>query len=156
LAAVEIMHPAGSHVCGANRQPRLAALDAREIDELEKCPLQRGGRVTSGAVRAEHHMGSAKGQGIGFEEAGDTPVQRVPQGQGLRKVRPSRKSVPDRLVRHAPPEILERRQAPFRLVASNQASIDGTNGGADDPVWLYASFVQSLIDAGLIGAERAA
>jgi hypothetical protein len=30
----------------------------------------------------------------------------------------------------------------------------GADGGADDPVWLYSSLVQGIVDASLIGAER--
>jgi hypothetical protein len=44
----------------------------------------------------------------------------------------------------------------LRRVAGDQAGIDGADRGADDPVRLDAGLVQRLIDAGLIGPERAA
>ena len=42
------------------------------------------------------------------------------------------------------------------LVAGDQAGVDRADRGADHPVWLDAGFMQRLIDADLIGAERAA
>ena len=42
----------------------------------------------------------------------------------------------------------------LRLIARDQARIDGADRGADDPVRLDAGLVQRLVDAGLIGAER--
>ena len=44
----------------------------------------------------------------------------------------------------------------LRLIARDQAGIDGADRGADDPVRLDAGLVQRLIDTGLIGAERTA
>ena len=43
----------------------------------------------------------------------------------------------------------------LRLVAGDDARIDGADRGADQPVRLDAGVVQRLIDAALIGAERA-
>ena len=42
------------------------------------------------------------------------------------------------------------------LVAGDQRAIDGADRGADDPIRLDAAFHERLVDAGLIGAERAA
>jgi len=46
--------------------------------------------------------------------------------------------------------------AVLRLVAGDQAGIDGADGGADHPVRPDTRFVQRLVHAGLVGAERAA
>ena len=55
-----------------------------------------------------------------------------------------------------PPELLQPAEALRRLVAGNQGAVDRTDRGADDPIRLDAALGQRLIDAGLIGAERAA
>ena len=44
----------------------------------------------------------------------------------------------------------------FRLVAGDDGGVDGTDGDAGHPVGLKSSLVQGLIDASLIGPERAA
>src|SRR5207253_6015650 len=64
--------------------------------------------------------------------------------------------IPDRILLHLLPELLQPRQAVFGLVAGNHAGIDGADRGADDPVRLDASLVQRLVDASLIGPQRAA
>ena len=63
---------------------------------------------------------------------------------------------PDRVLLHLLPEFAQPRQPVLRRIARDQAGIDGADRGADDPVRLDAGFVQRLIDAGLVGAERAA
>ena len=57
---------------------------------------------------------------------------------------------------HAAPEFLQRGQAVRRLVAGDQAGVDGADRGADHPVRLDAGLVQRLVDAHLVGAQRAA
>jgi hypothetical protein len=64
-------------------------------------------------------------------------------------------SFKDRIVSDAVPEFFQFRQPVFRLVAGDQAGIDGADRCADDPVRFDSGFVQGLINAGLIGAERA-
>ena len=64
--------------------------------------------------------------------------------------------MPELLVRHAVPEFLQPGQTRCGLIAGDQARVDGADRGADDPVRLDAGFVQGLVDAGLVGAERAA
>src|SRR5688500_15082107 len=64
--------------------------------------------------------------------------------------------MPHRLVRHALPELAQSRQSVFRLIAGDQASVDGPDRRADDPVRLDAHLMQRLVDARLISAERAA
>jgi hypothetical protein len=44
----------------------------------------------------------------------------------------------------------------LRHIAGNQTCIDGADRRADDPVRLDSSFVQRLIDTGLIGTQCAA
>src|SRR5262249_60602197 len=63
---------------------------------------------------------------------------------------------PDLLALHPPPEFLQPLHAIVGLVASDQAGIDGADRGADDPIRLDPRFMESLIDAYLVSAERAA
>ena len=51
---------------------------------------------------------------------------------------------------------LQPRQPVLRRIAGDQAGVDGADRGADDPVRLDAGLMQRLVDAGLVGAERAA
>src|ERR687895_1928567 len=62
--------------------------------------------------------------------------------------------MPEGLVGHAFPELLESWHAVVRFVSGDQARIDRADGGADDPVRLDAGLVQCLIDSGLVGAKR--
>ena len=48
----------GAHMRGAHGQPRMAAIDEREIDQLLQRLAQRLGRVVAGMVGAERHMGA--------------------------------------------------------------------------------------------------
>ena len=65
-------------------------------------------------------------------------------------------SAPQLLAPHPAPEFLQPLQTIFRLVAGDQAGVDGADRRADDPIRLDAGLMQGLIDARLIGAERAA
>ncbi len=68
VAAVEIAHPAGAHVRGANGQARLAAIDQGKVDEIEQRALERHGRIVPGVVGAERHVRSPKRHEVGDEE----------------------------------------------------------------------------------------
>jgi len=83
-------------------------------------------------------------------------AQGLPIGQGLARPSPGCRRIPEGLVGHAAPELLEPWQAVRRFVAGDQARIDGADRGADDPVRLDAGLVQCLVDHGLVGAERTA
>ena len=54
------------------------------------------------------------------------------------------------------PEFSQPRHAVLRGVAGDQGGVDRADRGADHPVRFNAGFLERLIDAGLIGAERAA
>ena len=56
----------------------------------------------------------------------------------------------------APPEFLQLAEPILRLVAGDQAGVDRADRRADHPIGLDAGLVQRLVDAGLVGAERAA
>ena len=52
------------------------------------------------------------------------------------------------------PELAQLLDAPFRWIAGDQCRVDGPDRNTRDPVRVQVGFGQSLIDAGLIGAER--
>ena len=63
---------------------------------------------------------------------------------------------PDRLALDAVPEFAHTLQPHGNVVAGNDRTVDGADRGTDDPVRLDPCFVQRLVDAALISAERAA
>ena len=112
VAAVEVAHLAGAHVRGADGQPRLAAVDEREIDQLGQRLLQRRGRVVAGALGAERRRACPR-----------TPSGWARRSRGCRAPSCSSRTAPataaarpptpcqTRLVRHAVPERLQPRPA---------------------------------------------
>src|SRR5215813_6217502 len=151
LAAVEVAHLARAHVRGADRQARRAAFDERKVDQLGERLREWRRRVEAGAVPSERIVRAEKSQRIGLEESGNAAEQGRPIGRGVGEPRPVRQT-PEFLALHAAPEFL----AMLALVAGDQAGVDGADRGADDPVRLDPAFVERLIDARLIGAERTA
>ena len=63
---------------------------------------------------------------------------------------------PDRALGDPVPEFAQRRQPPLGRVAGDQRSVDGADRDAGNPVRLQPGFMQRLVDAALIGAQRAA
>ena len=61
-----------------------------------------------------------------------------------------------RRIADPPPELRQPVQSVGRLVAGDERAVDGADGGADDPFGFDARFAQGLVDARLIGAQRAA
>ena len=141
---------------GADRETRLARVHQVEIDEFGECPLQRRGRIITGAIRAQRIAVAGMGQCIGPEEAGNPVGHRRPIGQLFVEARKDVAKTPDRVLLHLLPELAQPRQPVLRRVARNQARVDRADRGADDPVRFDAGLVQRLVDARLIRAERAA
>jgi hypothetical protein len=54
------------------------------------------------------------------------------------------------------PEGLQLLKAPFRRIAGDDRRVDGADRNARHPIGLDARLVHRLVDAGLVGAERAA
>ena len=154
--AVEIAHLAGPHMGGTNREPRAAAIDQIEIDELKKCLLQRRNRIIAGMIRTERIGIADMGQRIGLEEAGNPLRDRRPDREPFVEAGKGIADMPNRRLLHSLPKFLQPREPLSGFIAGNQARIDGADRGADDPIGLDALLMQRLIDPGLIGAERAA
>jgi hypothetical protein len=54
------------------------------------------------------------------------------------------------------PEFLQLRESVLWLVAGDDGGVDRADRRSDQPVGLDPGLVQGLVDAGLVGAERAA
>ena len=155
VAAVEIAHLAGAHMRGANGEPRLALVDQREVDQFQQRLFQRRGGVEAGCVRrrAEHAS-----RGMRRDWARRKPGCRGAASSSRRSCRQCRSTPGRRTAADTPsaPEFLQRSETISVRIAGDQAGIDRADRGADDPVRLDAVLVQRLIDASLVGAERAA
>ena len=141
---------------GADRQARRALIDQIEIHQLRQRPFQRRGRVIAGIVGAERIAVAGMGQRVGPEETWNAVGYRRPVREFFVEARKDVAKIPDRILLHLLPEFAQPRQTVLRCITGDQAGIDGADRGADDPVRLDAGLVQRLVDAGLIGAERAA
>jgi len=133
-----------------------AAADEIEVDQFLQRPLQRCGRVVAGALRPQHKGVACVSERIGPEEASNAVRDGRPVGELLVEARKHLAEIPDRILLHPFPELAQACDPVLDLVAGDQARVDGTDRGADDPVRLDAGLMQGLVDAGLIGAERAA
>ena len=142
---------------GPHGQPRRSTIDQIEIDKLAERLFERFGGIVARLVGAERKVGAGMGERIGSEEAGNTVRDRRPVGQLLVECRESRRQIPGTgrcSIRFqnsrkrgnrscgALPAIRLALMAPIEVPMIQSGSIAG--------------FVQRLIDAGLIGAERPA
>src|SRR5260370_12755906 len=93
---------------------------------------------------------------MALEEARHADGHGGKGGDGVGEVVPERHSLPERAALHAAPEFLQSGETLLDGVAANDASIDGTDRGADDPVGFDAGLMQRFIDAALVSPERAA
>ena len=156
VAAVEVSHLAGAHMRGADGEPRLARVDQREVDQLAAAsfPAARSNR----SRRASAPSGTCvprNAPGLGSKKAG-MPRSSVFQYAIVSGNAGPGRNAERRPIGHARPEFLQLLEALAARIAGDQARIDRADRGADDPVRLDAVLVQRVIDAGLIGAERAA
>jgi hypothetical protein len=155
FTAVEIVHLAGLHFCRSDRETRFPRVQSPWIDQLFKRAFERLGRIIADTFRAQRQQ-AEKRRRIGLEEI----VKAAGNDRHVCRPLPEQRRHPgqlrERWMCDPAPEFLEARQALLRRVAGNQARIDGADRGADHPVRLDAGFAQRLIDADLVGAERAA
>ena len=157
VAAVEVAHLAGADVGGADRQPGLLAIDPVEVDQLAQAsraaaPCRSSRRRPPRAARA--------GPGRPSGWAGRRPGCPADMVSMLATSGPNTGMAPNR--RCSGPCSTRHQNSSSRssrsrgLAAGDQAGVDGADRGADHPVGLDAGLVQRLVDADLVGAERAA
>ena len=156
VPAVEIAHLARADLGRPDGQSGRGPCDEREIDELGQRLLQWHGRVISRAFRRERHMPAEEGDRVWPEEPGDAGGKRLPVRQARADPGQHRQRLKRRRMFDAAPELAQLREPVGRPVAGDNRGVDRADRSADHPVRLDARFVQCLVDAGLIGAERAA
>jgi len=164
---VEIGEVAGLDIDRADREPRLARIDAVEIDQPLQRLLERPRIVEAGCggaaerpqvrrhdPRREETVLSAD-QGAPGGKCADRGACRSAAGQ-------RRHPLLERRVRQQGgaadglPELGQACDALLWRVAGQDRGIDRADGNAGEPVGLDAGLVQALIDAGLVRAERTA
>jgi hypothetical protein len=80
VAAVEVPHFPGPHICRPYRQADGVALDPREIHQFVQCPLERFRGVERGRTGAQRDVGTSEGKWIGLEKAWNAPHNRESVG----------------------------------------------------------------------------
>src|SRR5262249_19242154 len=118
------------------------------------CLFKRSGRIKAGCIGAERNVRAEERTGIGLKKIRDAAKDCSPVGNQVGQSAPSwdTKCWP---VCHPGPKFFQSFEAPLVWIAGDQACIDCPDRGADDPVRFDAALVQRLIDAGLVGTERA-
>jgi hypothetical protein len=155
---VEVEEISAEHVDRADREMDLARTDEIEVDQFEQCFAQRAGVVIAG--RRSGACGTEPGiDVVRLEESGLAERrrhERTRQVAGLAVNVAVRRIVPDLASGDALPEDLKPFQTRLRWIAGNDRGIDRADRHPAHPIRLDAAFLQSLIDAGLVGAQRPA
>ena len=136
----------------------LPAVDEVEIDQAEQGLAQRRAVIEAGGAggAARAHPGRRH---VRLEEALLAERHRHPGRPHIvepARIVPVRRRQPHRTIGDHLPELAQPLEAALRRVAGDQRRIDAADRDAVHPVGLEPRLVQRLIDARLIGAERAA
>ena len=160
VAAVEMGQFARTHIDGADRHAHVALLvQVIEVDQFFQGRRQRAGVIERGLFGRHLHAEGEAAEQARREEArhpAHDRVDRVPPDIGAPQFVFDQVHVHAVGMRDAVPELLDPRQPIGRCIAGNQGRVDGANRGAHDPVGHQIVLMQRLVDAGLVGAERAA
>ena len=157
LGIVEEDEIAAHHIDRADREAAALAVQQIEINQLQQSLAQRAVVVIAGGALGAG--GAEPGTDfLGLEEAG-LAQKRAVEGRcriaHLAENVAVRRVQPDRAVGDAGPESGELFQPVFRFVAGNDGGVDGADRDPRHPVRLDPAFVQGLVDARLIGPQRA-
>ncbi len=131
-------------------EPRLLDAD-RAVEAPSKRTIR--GEVTGDATENRRHL---RGDVAAQESERLRKRHRNLSKRHLRKSGGQRDCGPRRFALHAIPEFAKAIEAPAGFIAGDDGGVDGADGGADHPVRFDTGFVKRLIDAALVGAERAA
>ena len=154
---VEIGEVAGGDADRADAKPRLAIIDAVEIDQPLERLLQRRGVVVALRLRAARRP-ERRRRNRGVKKPGTPKAAIMAALVSLNSDRARSSSSPgSRTPATTPsPRIPSADRRAFARVAGDDRGIDGADRDACDPFRLEIKMAQRLIGAGLIGAERAA
>src|SRR5262249_55428736 len=109
------------------------------------------GQVESRAIYPKRDMRAPECWPIGLEESRDAADECRPIRPRVRNAGPSGNDRRADATLHSVPELVEFGEAIPRLIACNDAGVNGADRGADDPIRLDPRLVQRLIDTNLIG-----
>ena len=156
--AVEIEEVAGAHVDRADAHPLLAAVEAIPVHQTLQRVAQFAGLVI--AQRARRPRGGDPRIDLARLEEAGLSHRHGEHGAGLIAQVAEHVAFqvrhPDLRPRHRAPECLQRRKPLLGRVAGDERRVDGADGDARDPVGVAFGLAKRLIDASLIGAQRAA
>lgn len=164
---VEVREVAGCHVHRADGHARLARIDAVEVAKAFERSLERSRIVIARGLRRTrcHRRRRRK---AGHEEPllpFDERIDRLQRGKSLSDLvaRIEERALDERGQRKAErrltdgfPEFPQPLDAILRRISRDDRCVDRADRDAGDPVRVNIRFVQALVDAGLIRAERAA
>ena len=157
LAAVEVAHRAAADVDRADGQARPAVAEVAPVDQRAQRLAQRRGAVVRRAARRRRGLACrAAPRRLGVKNDGmpRSTVVIVPSvGAEAERVERARAEA---LLLDLVPERVQPLEPVRRRVAADQRRVDRADRRADHPVGLDAGLVQRLVDADLVGAERAA
>ena len=156
VATVEIAHFSVLDVHRADGQARLAVIEIVEIDELGECRAQRGCRVVRRIFQPDLQMGTEPRLGVGAEKRRKPIGHGRHMGQRCRQCGETTKAAGAGALLDSAPELVQCLEAAVGGVAGNQCAVDRADRCADHPIRLDACLMQRLVDADLVGAQRAA
>src|SRR5262249_10973077 len=144
VAAVEVLHLTGAYVCSADREPRIAFVHQREVDEFEQCLFKRSGGVKASGIRAKRNMCSEERPRVGLKKIWNAAKDCLPVGDNIGQSGP-RQSTERRPIRHPSPKFFQSFEAAPVRVAGDETCIDCTDRCADNPVWFNAVLMERVI-----------
>jgi hypothetical protein len=162
---VEIDEIAGTHVDGSDAETGGASIQTVEIHQTLECALEIFGVVEAGGLdRAAwlqpriHRPGGEKPAGPARERPGGAhQTAKIACGIAARGSEVSVTDIgPKPVGGHLCPKLAQPIGAGIRRIAGNDGRIDRPNRDAGDPIGMYSGLREGLVDAGLIGPERAA
>src|SRR5215831_10488345 len=153
LTAVEVVHHAGADVRRTDSQPWRPSVDDREVHQLGERFAERHGRIKTSAIHPQRDVCAPECWQIGLEESGNATGKCRPVRPRVGDSRPRRHERPCVWTLHPLPELVERGEAVLRLIACDDARVDSTYRGTDDPIRFHSRLVQRLIYANLVGAQ---
>ena len=127
-----------------------------EVDQFLERAAQRVDLVIAGGVGAQLRVRAEEGHRVGIEEGRHAAGHRRCKLRVAAAIQFGRPPGTKWSFCDARPEVAQLVDPLAGLAAGDQRGVDRADRGADDPVGRDAGLVQRLIDADLIGAERAA
>jgi hypothetical protein len=160
---VEIGEIAAADIDRSDGETHFAGIDAVEIDEPRERRLQRSiviiARFVRAAGRPQHRRRQTGHEKVGCAEQEDIHgAGLIDELMVLLVLQFDMFEIGDteRRRTHGLPKLAQARDTLLGRIAGDDRRIDRADRNPAHPVWLHAAFVQRLVHAGLVGAQRAA